>query len=50
MLQTVFWQRLPAIICYWYRFSHDGVRVEENTDDDSIGAQFATFTAWRKTK
>ncbi|MCL6240023.1 bifunctional 2-methylcitrate synthase/citrate synthase [Acinetobacter amyesii] len=31
---------LPAIICYWYRFSHDGVRVEENTDDDSIGAQF----------
>ena len=31
---------LPAIICYWYRFSHDGVRVNENTDDDSIGAQF----------
>lgn len=31
---------LPAIICYWYRFCHDGVRIEENTDDDSIGAQF----------
>ena len=31
---------LPAIICYWYRFSHDGVRVNENADDDSIGAQF----------
>ena len=31
---------LPAIICYWYRFSHDGVRIEENPDDDSIGAQF----------
>ncbi len=31
---------LPGIICYWYRFSHDGVRVDENTDDDSIGAQF----------
>lgn len=31
---------LPAIICYWYRYSHDGVRIEENTDDDSIGAQF----------
>ena len=30
----------PSIICYWYRFSHDGVRVEENTDDDSIGAHF----------
>ncbi len=30
----------PSIICYWYRFSHDGVRVDENTDDDSIGAHF----------
>ncbi|MFA0441875.1 2-methylcitrate synthase [Vibrio sp. 10N.286.49.C2] len=31
----------PAIICYWYRFSHDGVRI--NTDDcseDSIGGYF----------
>ena len=30
----------PSIICYWYRFSHDGVRVDENTDDESIGAHF----------
>lgn len=30
----------PSIICYWYRFSHDGVRVEVETDDDSIGAHF----------
>lgn len=30
----------PSIICYWYRFSHDGVRVETDTDDDSIGAHF----------
>lgn len=30
----------PAIITYWYRFSHDGVRIDENTDDDSIGAHF----------
>ena len=30
----------PGIICYWYRFSHDGVRIETETDDDSIGAQF----------
>ena len=29
-----------SIICYWYRYSHDGVRVDENTDDDSIGAHF----------
>ena len=31
---------LPAIICYWYRYSHDGVRVNTDTDDDSIAAQF----------
>jgi len=30
----------PSIICYWYRFSHDGVRVETETDDESIGAHF----------
>lgn len=30
----------PAIVAYWYRFSHDGVRVETDTDDDSIGAHF----------
>ena len=30
----------PGIICYWYRYSHDGVRIETETDDDSIGAQF----------
>jgi len=30
----------PSIICYWYRFSHDGVRIDESTDDDSIGAHF----------
>lgn len=31
---------LPSIICYWYRFSHDGVRINESTDDESIGAHF----------
>jgi 2-methylcitrate synthase len=30
----------PSIITYWYRYSHDGVRIDENTDDDSIGAHF----------
>jgi 2-methylcitrate synthase len=30
----------PSIICYWYRFSHDGVRIETATDDDSIGGHF----------
>lgn len=30
----------PSILLYWYRFSHDGVRIETATDDDSIGAHF----------
>jgi 2-methylcitrate synthase len=31
---------LPAIICYWYRFSHDGVRIDTNTGEDTIGGHF----------
>lgn len=32
----------PSIINYWYRFSHDGVRIDEETDDDSIAGHFLT--------
>ena len=31
---------LPGIICYWYRFSHDGVRISTETQEDSIGGHF----------
>ena len=31
---------LPGIICYWYRFSHDGVRVDTNTGEATIGGHF----------
>ena len=31
---------LPGIICYWYRFSHDVVRIDTNTDEDSLGGHF----------
>ncbi len=31
---------LPSIICYWYRYSHDGVGIETETDDESVGAHF----------
>jgi len=31
---------LPSIICYWYRFSHDNVRIDTDLKDDSIGAHF----------
>ncbi|TRW49824.1 2-methylcitrate synthase [Aliidiomarina halalkaliphila] len=30
----------PSILLYWYRFSHDGVRIETETDDESVGAHF----------
>jgi 2-methylcitrate synthase len=30
----------PAIVVYWYRYSHDGVRVDTETADDTIGAHF----------
>ncbi|MCC5854137.1 MAG: 2-methylcitrate synthase [Idiomarina sp.] len=30
----------PSALLYWYRFSHDGERIETQTDDDSIGAHF----------
>ena len=31
---------LPAIICYWYRYSHDGVRVGTNTGEATLGGHF----------
>ncbi|RMF16469.1 MAG: 2-methylcitrate synthase [Gammaproteobacteria bacterium] len=30
----------PSIICYWWRYVQDGVRIDTETDDDSIGAHF----------
>jgi 2-methylcitrate synthase len=30
----------PAMICYWYRFSHDGLRIETATDQRGIGGHF----------
>ncbi|MGH1540952.1 MAG: bifunctional 2-methylcitrate synthase/citrate synthase [Arenicella sp.] len=31
---------LPSIMVYWYRYSHEGVRVDLNTEADSIGGHF----------
>jgi 2-methylcitrate synthase len=31
---------LPSIINYWYRFTHDGVRIETETDEDSVAGHF----------
>ena len=30
----------PAIITYWYRYSHDGVRIDTDSDEASIGGHF----------
>ena len=30
----------PGMINYWYNFSHNGIRVETNTEADSIAEQF----------
>jgi len=31
---------LGSILLYWYHFSHNGKRIEVETDDDSIGGHF----------
>ena len=39
---------LPGIVTYWYRFSHDGVRIETELDDDSIGGHFLHMLTGKK--
>ena len=31
---------LGSMLLYWYHFSHNGKRIETETDDDSIGGHF----------
>ncbi|NVK41271.1 MAG: 2-methylcitrate synthase [Oceanospirillaceae bacterium] len=39
----------PSIICYWYRFSHDGVRIDTEAQDvDSIGGHFLALLRGEK--
>jgi 2-methylcitrate synthase len=30
----------PAIMCFWYRYTHEGIEIDCNTDEDSIGGHF----------
>ncbi|MBU2918905.1 2-methylcitrate synthase [Psychrosphaera sp. F3M07] len=30
----------PAIMCYWYRYSHDGVEIDCTTDEDLLAGHF----------
>lgn len=38
----------PSIINYWYRFSHDGVKIDTQTDDDTIGGHFLHLLTGKK--
>lgn len=31
---------MPSIVNYWYRYSHEGVRIDVDTDEDSIAGHF----------
>ncbi len=31
---------LGSMLLYWYHYSHNGRRIEVETDDDSIGGHF----------
>lgn len=30
----------PAVMCYWYRFTHHGVRIDCSSDEDTLGGHF----------
>ncbi len=38
----------PSIITYWYRFAHDGVRIDTASDADSIGGHFLELLHGKK--
>ncbi len=38
----------PAIITYWYRFVHEGVRIDTASDVDSIGGHFLELLHGKK--
>ncbi|MAA66245.1 MAG: 2-methylcitrate synthase [Alteromonadaceae bacterium] len=38
----------PGIICYWYRYAHDGVRIDTAGESDSIGGHFLELLHGKK--
>lgn len=38
----------PAIMCYWYRFTHDGVRIDCISDEDTLGGHFLALLHGKK--
>jgi len=39
---------LGSMLLYWYHWSHNGVRIDVETDDDSIGAHFLALLHGKK--
>lgn len=39
---------LPSIINYWYRYSHDGIRIDTDTGEDSVAGHFLACLHSRK--
>ena len=38
----------PAIMCYWYRFTHEGVRIDCTSAEESIGGHFLALLHGKK--
>lgn len=38
----------PAIMVYWYRFTHEGVRIDCTTDEDTLGGHFLALLHGKK--
>ncbi|MCQ4310671.1 2-methylcitrate synthase [Pseudomonas stutzeri] len=38
----------PAIMCYWYRFTHEQTRIECSSDEDTLGGHFLALLHGKK--
>jgi 2-methylcitrate synthase len=38
----------PAIMCYWYRFTHEGKRIECTSDEETLGGHFLALLHGKK--
>ncbi|WP_275585635.1 citrate/2-methylcitrate synthase, partial [Stenotrophomonas maltophilia] len=38
----------PAIMTYWYRFTHEGQRIDCNSDEPTIGGHFLALLHGKK--
>ena len=41
---------LPSALLYWYHYTHNGRRIETETDAESVGAHFLYLLHWQKSQ